>query len=85
MIAETEVDWGVDFAAAVPCLWPDCGHEVAWFGNQHGCKSGHCCNYHLREYLSEIMDELSDRGHLVCAKCQTVFYALPNYFKAVRA
>lgn len=83
---DTEVipDWATGYALNVPCIWEGCDREVEWFGNQHGCRKGHCCDFHLREYLQEINEDMGKRGYVGCLKCRGRFHDIHIYFKAVR-
>lgn len=77
-------EWAAGYAMAVPCIVEGCPEDIAWWGNQHGCVKGHSCDLHTMKYIAFLRSDLSLHGYIFCNRCKQKFYALEDFFTAVR-
>lgn len=75
-------DWAAGYAMEVPCIWEGCDREVAWWGNQHGCREGPCCDFHLRCFLEDLMGDMATNDHIRCRGCGGKFHFIGHFFTA---
>lgn len=78
-------DWAAGYAMDVPCIVEGCDREVMWFGNQHGCRRGHSCDFHIKQFVRTLNEDIAERGYIHCSQCKQKFASVYQFFTAVRA